>query len=63
MLSYAALGDATMQNGLRALYDEEQTDEVLIIEHLAQETEFINYWRNNGNSNLYDLLKVEFAVF
>lgn len=62
-LTYVVLGDATTRAGLRAPYDEEHTDEILKIDNLLCDTEFIRYWRKNANSDLYGKKEVELAKF
>lgn len=62
-LSYVVLGDATTSAGLRAPYDEEQTEEILKIDSLPLGTEIISHWRKNANSDLYSSSQVELASF
>lgn len=60
---YVVVGDATTLLGLEAPYDEENTNNVLKIEHINDPDELITFWMNNINSNQYDNKDVEIVVF
>lgn len=62
-LDYAIVGDATLEDGLRAPFDEENTKEILKIEIIPGQKDIIMFWLNNQNSNQYDNKDIETAKF
>lgn len=48
---YIIVGDATTINGLKAPYDEEETEEKLLIEYLENPEEITEFWMKNPNTN------------
>ena len=63
LFEYVIVGDCTERAGLRAPYDEEETEQIWKIARPKFEEDFISYWRDNANTKLFDGILVENAVF
>jgi hypothetical protein len=59
LMDYTIVGDATTIDGLKAPYDEENTDEKLLIEYLKEPEEIMNFWFKNANTNQTNNKRIE----
>lgn len=50
---FVIIGDATTLDGLKAPFDEENTKQIFKIDFLPDGKNFLSYWFENGNSNLF----------
>ncbi len=62
-LRYAVVGNATNVQGLKAPFDEENTQEILKVEHIKDPDDIISFWIKNGNTNQYDNKPIERGYF
>lgn len=62
-LSYAVVGDASKISGLKAPFDEEETDEVLKIEFIDDRQDIISFWMNNSNTDQYSNKMMESVTY
>lgn len=60
---YVVLGDATTLEGLGAPYDEENTSYVFKIEKSSKNTSLLDFWFENGNSDLFSNRSIEVQEF
>ena len=60
---YVVVGDASSLEGLRAPYEEEETNEIWKIDSASGNREIISHWSANPNSDLYSQIPVELAAF
>ena len=63
LFEYVIVGDCTVRAGLRAPFDEEETEQVWKIARPPAGGDFISYWRENANTRLFDGISVERAKF
>lgn len=62
-MGYTVIGDATTVKGLEAPYDEEDTEEKLMIELIKAPEEIIEFWMKNANTNQTNNKQIEEVVF
>ena len=62
-MGYTVIGEATTVKGLAAPYDEEDTEEKLIIEFMKSPEEIIKFWMKNANTNQTNNKQIEEVVF
>jgi hypothetical protein len=58
-INFLVVGDATTIQGLNAPYDEESTPDVWRIDRMKDDEEFIAYWRDHGNTQIFDSIEIE----
>lgn len=63
LMGYTVIGEATTVKGLAAPYDEEDTEEKLIIEFMKSPEEIIKFWMKNANTNQTNNKQIEEVVF
>lgn len=62
-LNYVVIGDATNLDGLKAPYDEEDTQNIAKIQKIPAGSNILNFWFSNGNRDHYSLIDVEYQNF
>jgi hypothetical protein len=60
---YVVLGDATTLSGLRAPYDEEETDDILKLQRLQPKEDILDFWGAHQNEELFSGIDVRFRRF
>lgn len=61
LLKYVIVGDADTREGLQAPYHEEETTQVAAIEQLDGDSEIIDFWRENSNTDQFRLRDFEYS--
>ena len=62
-IDYQIIGLATEFKGLEAPYDEENTDYIFKVEKLSKETNILDFWFENVNSDQYSDKSIENQKF